>query len=367
MWPKHRSLMWMGIAFVSLCVAIALQMLWRPASLLLYVAAFSVSYLLGFTCLGQALACRMRVRFHTSAAIAVCALCMAMQIWCTVVDTSLSARVYIINSASMVIFSLPLLYWRSMRIHSIFDQALRWLFVLYIISSVVRLVLLLPQSQVSLPEHFTQTWYWLGVHVLCMALGMLGASAMFFAVLGDVLEELRTDSNMDALTEVLNRRGWNARVQKLQQQESADTARSYALLLVDLDHFKRINDSLGHAVGDRVLMQTARLLKRQVRGQDLVCRHGGEEFVVLLVGATLHIAQQVAECICKQMQALDLPMLKGQIVTMSIGVAALQSLQPADMAQAMEMADQQLYVAKREGRNRVAVQPLEKEELPAQV
>ncbi|MGE8397289.1 MAG: GGDEF domain-containing protein, partial [Comamonas sp.] len=254
------------------------------------------------------------------------------------VDTSLSARVYIINSASMVIFSLPLLYWRSMRIHSIFDQALRWLFVLYIISSVVRLVLLLPQSQVSLPEHFTQTWYWLGVHVLCMALGMLGASAIFFAVLGDVLEELRTDSNMDALTEVLNRRGWNAREQKLQQQESADTGRSYALLLVDLDHFKRINDSLGHAVGDRVLMQTARLLKRQVRGQDLVCRHGGEEFVVLLVGATLHIAQQVAERICKQMQALDLPMLKGQIVTMSIGVAALQSLQPADMAQAMEMA-----------------------------
>lgn len=367
MWPKHLSLMWMGSAFVSLSVAIAVQMLWRPAALLALVGVFSACYLLGFACMGKALACRMKVRFDTPAALALCVLCMGLQIWCTVGAPSLSARVYILNLAGMAIFGLPLLYWRLMRVHSIFDQVLRWVFVLYILTGVIRLMVLLPQSQGAQHEDFTQTSFWLGVHVVCMALGMLAASAMFFAVLEEVLEKLHTDSNMDALTEVLNRRGWDARLQKLQQLEAADAAQSYALLLVDLDHFKSINDTLGHAAGDRVLMQTARLLKRQVRGHDLVCRHGGEEFIVLLVGATLHIAQQVAERICKQMQTLDLPLLQGQPVTMSIGVASLRSLQPADMAQAMEAADQQLYAAKREGRNRVAVQSIEKEELLAQV
>lgn len=367
MWPKHSSMLWMGCAFVGLSVGIALQLLWRPESLLLFVVVFSLCYLAGFSCMAKALACRMKVRFDLPAAIVLCVLCLILQTWCTVVSPNLPARVYIINLSSMAILGLPMLYWRVMRVRNVFDQLLRWLFVLYTASGLVRLLFLLPQSQVVRVADFTQTWFWLGVHVVSMALGMLSASAMFFAVLSEVLEKLRTDSNMDALTEVLNRRGWDAGLQKLQQQEAMSPGQSYALLLVDLDHFKRINDSLGHAVGDSVLLQTARLLKRHVRGHDVVCRHGGEEFVLLLVGVSLSIAQQVAERICQQMQSLDLPVLQGQKVTLSIGVAPLSSLQAPDVEQAMQAADLQLYAAKREGRNRVAVQAMQKQELVSQV
>ena len=105
-----------------------------------------------------------------------------------------------------------------------------------------------------------------------------------------------------------------------------------------------------------MLRQIAKILQQQVRSSDLVARFGGEEFVVLLAGTDAQRACKVAERMCQCVASTSMPVLQGQSITLSIGVATLPNLEPAQLAQALQDADAQLYVAKRAGRNQVAVQ-----------
>jgi diguanylate cyclase (GGDEF)-like protein len=125
-------------------------------------------------------------------------------------------------------------------------------------------------------------------------------------------------------------------------------------MFIDLDRFKAINDSAGHAAGDEVLRQIARLLQAQVRESDSVCRLGGDEFAVLLPGCSLERAQQLAEQIRAAVDNWRL-LHEGQehSVGTSIGVAAV-SAEMADMAAVLRAADSACYDAKHGGRNRVA-------------
>ena len=132
---------------------------------------------------------------------------------------------------------------------------------------------------------------------------------------------------------------------------AATTAPTEALLVIDIDHFKRINDSHGHEVGDAVLRQVVNAVQARKRRNDLLFRLGGEEFVLLLPGATLAQAQQIAEDLRQRLaQAVLLP---GQPVTVSIGVSALQPRQTAEAW--VKRADAALYQAKRGGLNRVVL------------
>lgn len=146
-------------------------------------------------------------------------------------------------------------------------------------------------------------------------------------------------------------------------QESFDHERRRAarlgtplcLLMLDLDWFKRVNDSHGHHIGDQVLCHVAGLLKRRLRGTDLPCRVGGEEFMVLLPDTGLQEAQRLAETLRVMVaeepfmdQALTVP------VTCSIGVAEWGA-DGRDLEQLFEIADRRLYAAKQNGRNQVVV------------
>ncbi|WP_310738430.1 sensor domain-containing diguanylate cyclase [Ideonella alba] len=123
-----------------------------------------------------------------------------------------------------------------------------------------------------------------------------------------------------------------------------------ALCFIDIDHFKSINDSHGHAVGDEVLRCVAHTLRALVRREDLVCRWGGEEFVLIAPGIDAQQGLQLAEKVCAAVQALPADGLPA--VTVSIGVAALPAHGP-EPALLIEQADRALYQAKRSGRNRV--------------
>ena len=127
------------------------------------------------------------------------------------------------------------------------------------------------------------------------------------------------------------------------------------MLLADVDHFKRVNDTYGHLTGDAVLRTLAAEMRQQVRESDLVGRFGGEEFAILLDGTTAEEACRVAERIRRGagvVKVLTKDMIVG--VTVSIGVAVLGS-HGADLSELLESADRALYRAKRTGRDRVCL------------
>lgn len=166
-----------------------------------------------------------------------------------------------------------------------------------------------------------------------------------------ILEKLAAS---DSLTELANRRNFF-------EQADAEVQRAHryghplALQMLDLDHFKSINDHFGHAAGDEVLRRIAGVLRANLRHNDLAARIGGEEFVILLPETQLADAAQHAERLRKAIAGLRIPFEQSMLsVTVSIGVAALDTgeLSPEPM---LMRADSGLYRAKQDGRNRVQV------------
>jgi diguanylate cyclase (GGDEF)-like protein/PAS domain S-box-containing protein len=161
-------------------------------------------------------------------------------------------------------------------------------------------------------------------------------------------QQLRDLATLDPLTGCLNRRAFfEAFESRWQEAEASGTPLS--CLMVDLDHFKAINDNHGHSTGDRVLQALTAVLHENVRKHDLVCRYGGEEFCILLVGQDKEEAGRIAERLRKAVAAgrpADLD------VTASVGVSSLCH-QAKNTQELLDQADQALFMAKRTGRNRV--------------
>ena len=126
--------------------------------------------------------------------------------------------------------------------------------------------------------------------------------------------------------------------------------------MLDLDHFKRVNDLFGHAVGDEVLRTVAAVCQRQLRGHDLVARIGGEEFAILLPHSDLEGAEISARRLLHEIRDTRIEQLDGAFVTVSIGIAALDPRDSSIQA-VLERADNALYRAKSAGRDRISVEP----------
>ncbi len=154
----------------------------------------------------------------------------------------------------------------------------------------------------------------------------------------------------DGLTGLFNRAYFDATI----EQETARSLRSkkpLSLLLIDLDHFKNINDTHGHQAGDQVLEKVALALREQSRSSDTVCRYGGEEFAIILPETPRSHAQMVAERIRHKISALDC----GFTVTASIGINCAERPEGLVPQTLIAGADEALYAAKRNGRNRCEV------------
>ncbi|MEO6293615.1 MAG: diguanylate cyclase [Burkholderiaceae bacterium] len=164
----------------------------------------------------------------------------------------------------------------------------------------------------------------------------------------------------DTLTGLLNRRALadaTSRLAALQQRR----ALPLCVLMMDIDHFKNVNDTHGHAVGDLALQHIAKQLQSFMRTEDCVARWGGEEFIVVLAGATLPAAIQVAERIRACIAATPVPLSGQQTLplTLSIGVSDWSPCDGDDFEAAVSRADNALYRAKAEGRNTVQSQELQ--------
>jgi diguanylate cyclase (GGDEF)-like protein len=169
-----------------------------------------------------------------------------------------------------------------------------------------------------------------------------------------LIEKLQLHSNTDFLTNLLNRRAFTERV----TQQLAIAQRNnwpVALIMFDLDHFKQVNDLHGHAVGDTVLTEVAVIASKLFRAADTLARHGGEEFIALLVNCGEADAEAFSNRVRAAIEAASFTGADGAAfrVTASFGVAAATAADVTDINAFTRLADQALYRAKAEGRNRV--------------
>ena len=160
----------------------------------------------------------------------------------------------------------------------------------------------------------------------------------------------------DTLTSLYNRRLFEERL-GIETQKSFYGGTPLSLVMVDIDHFKKVNDTFGHLEGDKVLCKIASLLKDSVRKKDTVARYGGEEFVLILPGAGLEESAMIAERIRRLVENTPMQIIgQAQInLTVSLGISNFPIHRPNSKEELVKMADQALYEAKEEGRNRVCI------------
>ena len=179
---------------------------------------------------------------------------------------------------------------------------------------------------------------------------VVGERGRAIEALAHALKTLREEAIRDPLTNLYNRRFLHDYLSRELVRAKREGIR-VAVIMIDLDHFKRVNDTAGHSAGDEVLVQVAALLKRHIRGSDIACRFGGEEFTLVLPNATLQSARSRAEAICMAVRD-ERGYLMG--VTASLGVAIFPE-GAAEPDALLRAADQALYQAKGRGRNQVRI------------
>ncbi|MDP2786774.1 MAG: diguanylate cyclase [Pseudomonadota bacterium] len=170
--------------------------------------------------------------------------------------------------------------------------------------------------------------------------------------LTDVAQRLEHDVNRDPLTGLFNRRfmwEWLDHQQRQAQRHHYPIA----AMMLDVDHFKRINDSHGHLIGDRVLQEFSQQLTAWVRESDIVVRYGGDEFLILLPSCDQALSHEVAERIVQQTRQCSLGELPASAVTCSLGVALFEPDHPLSPADLLNLADHRLYLAKQAGRDQI--------------
>ena len=175
------------------------------------------------------------------------------------------------------------------------------------------------------------------------------------SLLGMLFERIgELDAGCDALTNLLNRR-FLPTVLRREIELAEKSSDGFAVLLLDLDHFKAINDTHGHEAGDRALQHVAGILSQFTRGSDYVFRYGGEEFVVVLVAVDERQALVIADGLCRRMADTPVTLADGQLleISASIGVALYDG--HPDYERVMARADAAMYQAKKQGRNRVVL------------
>ncbi len=180
---------------------------------------------------------------------------------------------------------------------------------------------------------------------------LLIGTVLFSIALLNADQRVRREAVIDPLTGLLNRSALATRAAEFAQQ-SAVNGQPVGLVVADLDHFKRINDTLGHGTGDAVLKDFAYRLRKELRAFDLAYRIGGEEFLLLMPGADIEEATRFAR---RLRGVIEHGLIGGQKVTVSIGVCASVADEPFDYDRVFAVADAALYEAKRTGRNRVCV------------
>ncbi|HDP80722.1 MAG TPA: GGDEF domain-containing protein, partial [Spirochaetes bacterium] len=187
-----------------------------------------------------------------------------------------------------------------------------------------------------------------GYIFVVIGLNIIGVLLIIDLIRSYVRDQLEIIANYDSLTRVHNRYSYNV-IMEREVRRSQRYGSPLSLIVLDIDHFKKVNDTLGHKAGDSVLREMTMMLQERIRNSDYLCRIGGEEFAVIAVETHLANARGLAETLRAEIGAHSFS--EAGKVTASFGVAELVKDDTADTF--FRRADRALYLAKERGRNRV--------------
>ncbi len=277
--------------------------------------------------------------------------------WFLYVQPSISLRIYAINYAFGAITLLIAAELRLVPQRRLIDNVLLGLTVFWGVSFFIRpIVVMWIEGPYESYAQYHQSLYWYSLTLSSALFMLLVALNTVCALALDVMEELRHESQTDALSGLLNRRGFEEKARE-ELRAASRNRRPVTLIVCDLDHFKAINDTHGHAVGDLVIKSFAQRLVSDIGPGHVVARIGGEEFSILLCGANADTGRLFAEGVRTVFGTVPLPGLPEHLQkTASFGVAEWSHGESIE--ELFVRADDALYRAKKDGRNLVRVASL---------
>ncbi|WP_046985516.1 GGDEF domain-containing protein [Delftia tsuruhatensis] len=346
---RQRYLLWIAGGYALVSLALAWQSIAPPEQLHHWAVYTGAMYLFGTWCFARCMAGRYGVSAHPVLGLLIGAVVLAALYYYSRIQVDLWVRVHWLNTGLGLLQLLPApAMLRRRPPQDWLERMLYWSYVVFAGYTAARPLLVLALGSTDLNE-IARSTYWLVTLVSTLSFALLFTLMLLACTVRDVFTALRQERNHDSLTNLLNRRAF----QEAAELRLADSHMApVSVLIGDIDHFKRINDSWGHDCGDRVLQAVARTLQQHVRSDDLVSRFGGEEFV-LLMRTTPEEAERVAERIRAQLSADGYVLAAGQRITISFGIAPVAA--NTALTDALTRADALLYSAKQAGRDRVHV------------
>lgn len=370
-WTYRRARVYilvLSLSFLCYMLAALTQMIYIPRDAGLNALVSTTVYTLCIYLLAKGATLRFggpaRDRFISVVAVLV----VVLIAYFYYVDRSLLMRIYAQNFGYGFMVVAAALQIRPRRTHGLIDHVFFWVLLLFGLHFFLRTALTVPMSdviyrydealaagadRVEMLRALVVSPFWQVMNFSVFISGLLIALVLFVAVALDVIEDFRRESGSDMLTGLLNRRGFHVEAQAVWNDPGL---RPVSIAYCDLDRFKSINDTFGHATGDRVLRQFADILSGELRHWDVAARFGGEEFVLLLPHADGAAALAIAERLRRMLRDTVFEELSdGRAVTVSIGLAEAGPTET--LSEAIHRADLMVYAAKRVGRDRCLLDP----------
>ena len=350
---NRRHLAVLALGYAASSIGFLLQYFTLPVGLPVSRLVSAISFAIAVSCVvGAVLASRGRKVPYAAMSI-LSAAGIAAFCWFMFVVPDLIGRIYALNFAFGAI--TPGCGNRARagcRKKAPLDRILLALSLLTALNLLVRPVLIITmQGGYATYDGLYKSLYWTTAVFSHAIVSLLLAFTLFAAAALDVMRELRAETNTDPLSGLLNRRGFE-RAATDALSHHARQGIPAAIVITDLDHFKAVNDMFGHAVGDKVIVAFAGLLRSAANGNGIAGRLGGEEFAVLLTATDLPTARLFAEGVRQAFSSTAFRDVPDQVhVTASFGVASLCGTE--SLSQLLGRADTALYNAKKAGRDRV--------------
>lgn len=315
---------------------------------------------LGFMLSGWLLSAAILGRFGVRPAYGLLALvtatAMAGLTWYLLIQPSLAGRIFFSSGALGIIAAMIAVKLAPVKKDNLIDRFLFWVAVISALNYLLRPVLILwLAGGFGADAGFRQSIYWTTVQFTQPLISIAFALNLMVAIALDLIDQLKSEARTDKLSGLLNRGGFEAAADAaLKRNAAAGGKLPVCLLIADLDHFKQINDTYGHSVGDAVIGLFGRHIAAMKSDEMIAGRIGGEEFAILLPGHEIHAARLFAE----SLRACPWDYWSGMLpdnlaASVSIGVCSGWPL--ADLYSLMNHADEALYDAKKGGRDQVRV------------
>lgn len=344
----HRYLLWIAASYIISSVPLAAQSLMETSQLATWSVATSAFYLVGIWCGAKGMADKSGVSAYPRLALCLIAVTLSLLFYFSIINDQLWKRMIILNTALSILIALPLKgVWHKASSPQFIERLLRISFVILVAYAFFRTGTISIFMTPEITGQFTQSGYWLLMLACSMLISLWFTFVLLACAAKDTFMILQHERNQDPLTRLLNRRAF---FELAEFNIKSVYKEPWAVIMCDIDHFKKINDTWGHAAGDQVLKMVGESLLSQSRKEDLVARFGGEEFVILMTCHDVTMVSTVAQRMRLEISQLVLPNIPVTL-TASFGVAMAED--GMLLEDTLAQADDFLYQAKHAGRNQV--------------